>query len=302
MEEKFTGCLLGAAIGDALGMASEGNLPTLNRIRHGYGKPGRAHPNSDLLPGQFTDDTQLMILAGTLLADGRFTVEKYAAALSDSYSRGILRYPDGSVASACERLIKGAGKTAVNSTTAGCVSIAVPFALAYRDPKELTERAALACAVTHSHPAAHAAVSTVAILIHHALAADPDPARRASARASAEDAVLGSRIGLALGLEKQHESVESAILKIGNDLSVYQTLPLAFFLIQRYERPEDLLTVAANVGGNADTIGFICGAYAGALKGKRALPVDLLDGLEDSRRIEVLAQRLYENYRKIPRA
>jgi ADP-ribosylglycohydrolase len=77
---------------------------------------------------------------------------------------------------------------------------------------------------------------------------------------------------------------------------LYQTLPIAFFLIRRYERPADLLTVAAHVGGNTDTIGFLCGAYLGASKGIDAIPVDLLEGLEDRQRIELLAQRIFDVY------
>lgn len=300
-EEKFTGCLLGAAIGDALGMASEGNIPSLHKMRHGYVKPLRRHPNEDLDPGQYTDDTQLMILAGSLLADGRFSVEKYGAALRDSYERGILRYPDGSVASACERLANKVEKTAVNSTTSGCLSIAVPFSLAYRDIRELTERATLACAVTHSHPAVHAALATTAVLIHSAILGEKDPAGKAARRASAEDPTLGTRIESALALERKHEPIEAAVLQIGNDLSVYQTVPLALFLIERYPNPEDLLTVAANVGGNTDTIGLICGAYAGAKYGKSSLPEALLAGLEENRRIEVLGQRLFQKFLKSPR-
>jgi ADP-ribosylglycohydrolase len=80
-------------------------------------------------------------------------------------------------------------------------------------------------------------------------------------------------------------------------VSVFQTLPIAFFLISRYQHhPPDLLTVAANTGGNTDTICLICGAYIGASKGKGALPADLIEGLEDRQRIELLAQRLHTLY------
>ena len=54
--------------------------------------------------------------------------------------------------------------------------------------------------------------------------------------------------------------------------------------------------MAANVGGNTDTIGLICGAYLGAAKGIDALPADLLEGLEDRQRIELLGQRLHTLY------
>ena len=92
------------------------------------------------------------------------------------------------------------------------------------------------------------------------------------------------------------------MLKIGHDVSVYQTLPLAFFLISRYTHPPDLFTVSANTGGNTDTIGFLCGAYLGARDGMDALPDDLLSGLEDRQRIELLGQRLYSvNTRRVGR-
>ena len=96
--------------------------------------------------------------------------------------------------------------------------------------------------------------------------------------------------------EKDGTETDTAVLKIGNDVSLYQTLPIAFFLISRYQRPADLLTVAAHVGGNTDTIGFICGAYLGASKGIDAIPADLLEGLEDRQRIEILSQRIFDIY------
>jgi leucyl-tRNA synthetase len=97
-------------------------------------------------------------------------------------------------------------------------------------------------------------------------------------------------------MEKEGMDTETALLKIGNDVSVFQTLPISIFLISRYSKPSDLLTVAANAGGNTDTIGLICGAYLGAAQGIDALPADLLDGLEDRQRIELLGQRLYTQY------
>ncbi len=108
--------------------------------------------------------------------------------------------------------------------------------------------------------------------------------------------MLGGKIRNALVLQKEGIDTETALLKIGNDVSVFQTLPIAIFLITRYSKPSDLLTVAANAGGNTDTIGLICGAYLGAAKGIDALPADLLEGLEDRQRIELLGQRLHTLY------
>lgn len=297
MLEKFKGCLLGAAIGDALGMPNESGAPNLNKMKYGYRRPYKGHPNDGLNPGQYTDDTQMMILVATLLADGKFNEERYVTALKELYTRGTLRFPDGSVSSVCEQTVKeNVPQKGVKSTTSGCLPIAIPFALTFPDMSEGCERAVRACNVTHTHPAAHAAVSTVVTLIYHTLHDSPDPVGKAMHKAQAEDEVLGGKIRNAILLEKEGMETETALLKIGNDVSVFQTLPIAFFLISRYSHPPDLLTVSANTGGNTDTIACICGAYLGASKGIGALPSDLLEGLEDRQRIELLGQRLYSVY------
>ncbi|MFA4877127.1 MAG: ADP-ribosylglycohydrolase family protein [Methanoregula sp.] len=297
MLSKFKGCLLGAAIGDALGMPNESNAPNLNKMKYGYRRPYKGHPNEGLNPGQYTDDTQLMLLTGTLLADGKYNEERYASALKELASRGSLRFPDGSVSAVCEHLNDGSGNPGgVKSTTSGCLAGSVPFALAFPGLSEGSERAVRACNVTHTHPAAHAAVSTFVTLIYHTLHETPDPIGMAMKQAQVEDEVLGGKIRNAIKMEKDGMETETALLKIGNDLSVFQTLPIAFFLISRYTHPPDLLTVSANTGGNSDTIAFLCGAYLGASRGMDILPADLLEGLEDRQRIELLGQRLFNVY------
>ena len=301
MLKKFKGCLLGAAVGDALGMPNESTSPNLNKMKFGYRRPYKGHPNEGLNPGQYTDDTQMMILAATLLADGKFNEERYAGALREMYSRGALRFPDGSVSAVMEHPVKeNVPQKGVKSTTSGCLPVAIPFALSYPDMNEACERAVRACNVTHTHPAAHAAVSTFVTLLYHSLHESPAPVEKALQKAQAEDEVLGGKIRNALVLEKEGMDTETALLKIGNDVSVFQTMPIAFFLISRYPHPPDLLTVAANAGGNTDTIALLCGAYLGAIHGIDSLPPDLLAGLEDRQRIELLGQRLYSVYsRKI---
>ncbi len=297
MLKKYKGCLLGAAIGDALGMPNESTSPNLQKMKYGYRRPYKNHPNEGLNPGQYTDDTQVMILVATLLADGKYNEERYSTALRELYAQGKLRFPDGSVSALCERTIKQKiPQQGVKSTTSGCLPVAVPFGLTFPDMNEGCERAVRACNVTHTHPAAHAAVSTFVTLIYHTLHDSSDPVEKALEKAQSEDEVLGGKIKKALAMEKEGMDTETALLKIGNDVSVFQTLPIAIFLIKRYSNASDLLTVAANAGGNTDTIGLICGAYLGAAKGIDSLPADLLEGLEDKQRIELLGQRLHSLY------
>ena len=130
MLERIKGCLLGAAVGDALGMPNESTMPGLTKMRYGFRKAYKGHPNSGLAPGQYTDDTQMMILVATLLADGRYTDERYGLALKELYAREVLRFPDGSVSAACDHMVAGqAHSCGVKSTTAGCLPAALPLPL-----------------------------------------------------------------------------------------------------------------------------------------------------------------------------
>ncbi|TAJ45869.1 hypothetical protein CUJ86_02390 [Methanofollis fontis] len=295
MLDRFVGCMLGAAIGDALGMPGESSGMNLSNIYGGYRKAWKWHPNAALEPGQYTDDTQIMLLVADLLGSGEYSDERYGRDLSRLCMEGALRFPDGSVMAACEHLVTGqTDRGGVNSDTAGCIPLAVPFALYYADPVERSGRLVKACSVTHTSPAAHAAAVTVATTIAAALHGASDPFERAFQCAMAEEPALGERIGRAMDLQREGISLEGALPAIGNDVSVFQTVPLAFFLMGRYTDPENLLYIAANIGGNTDTIAFICGAFVGAKFGAGALPADLLAGLENRHLIEASASRLFE--------
>jgi ADP-ribosylglycohydrolase len=296
MRLRYTGCLLGAAIGDAMGMPGEGTPADLWRADCSFRRAYRGHPNDSLAPGQFTDDTQMMVLSASLLASRKFSIGEYAAKLRDIQATGELRFPDGSVVTACMHLMEGKSpeESGVNSTTSGCIPAGIPFALAYREPVEIRETVARVCSVTHTNPAAIAACTGVAMLIHHTLAGSPDDLDLAWGEVSREDPLLGEKIRHALYLEKEGIGLEHAIRLIGNDLSVYQTLPLAFFLMARYPAASELLSLVGHVGGNTDTIGFICGAYLGAKYGENVLPARLVEGLEEHIRIAALAERLLE--------
>lgn len=297
MREQFRACLLGAALGDALGMPYETLPPQLAHVRSAFGRPSRWHPNAGLKPGQYTDDTQMMLIAADLLARDEFTDQRYAAALKRSYEEGRLRFPDGAVASACEHMaVRGYRECGVSSTTAGTLSLGLPFALVYDDVVDIREQLVQACSVTHTHPAAYAGTIAFALLLYFTRKGSENALALAQKNAFLEDTKLGAKIKEALHLSQESISLQSALSVLGNDVSVYQTLPLAFFLIDTYHDAESLIAVAAHVGGNTDTIAFICGAYAGARFGLDGIPPDLLVSLENRSQLETMADRLYERY------
>jgi ADP-ribosylglycohydrolase len=289
--------MIGAAIGDALGMANETGPSTLGKIHFGYQRAWRVHPNAGLAPGQYTDDTQIMLMVAELFADGNFSGERYARELKQAFDAGALRFPDASITAACEHMERmGMMESGVMSTTSGCLNLAVVFGLVCDDSVELRERLVGACSITHTHPEVHAAAIGCAMLIRAALSGSSDPVAAAYKTIALEDEELSARIRAALMLEADRISLDGALSVIGNDVSVFQTLPAALFLLRRYEDPEQLLTIAANIGGNTDTIGFICGACVGAQYGAAVFPDEFLFGLEGRERIESLALRLHDRY------
>lgn len=117
MLDRFRGCLLGAAAGDALGMPTEGY--TAYEIRSLFGQvrdmmqASAGHFHTGLLAGQFTDDTEeTLILAESLIESFGFSPDRFADRL---IAWGMTWKMD-------ERLNRGVGfatRSAVESMIAG---------------------------------------------------------------------------------------------------------------------------------------------------------------------------------------
>ncbi|MDU9376350.1 hypothetical protein McpSp1_09580 [Methanocorpusculaceae archaeon Sp1] len=296
MLNKYKGCLLGAVLGDALGMPGETTVSRFIGVTLGFKRAYKGHPNHDLLPGQYTDDSQIMLAAARLLADASWDPETYAKDLLRTHNLNKFRYPDGTIYAACKRMqttndFIGSG---VYSDSAGCISLAVPFALAYKDRKEMAPKLLEACSITHTHPGAHAATIGLALMLNTLIeTGSTDDAYQALITAAQNmNPDLAARISNAVRIEKTGMQITESLAAIGNSSSVYHTLPLAIFLCNRFKDPEELLACASSCGGNADTITLICGAYLGAHRGIEALPQDLIAGLERRGEFETLAEKL----------
>src|SRR3990172_12970280 len=79
---KYTGCMLGAAIGDAIGKQNEG-LSRKDILSNGYvkdyGKAPAGCPAEKLRAGQYTDDTeQMILLARSLIKCNGFDAGDFA--------------------------------------------------------------------------------------------------------------------------------------------------------------------------------------------------------------------------------
>jgi ADP-ribosylglycohydrolase len=85
------------------------------------------------------------------------------------------------------------------------------------------------------------------------------------------------------------------VSKMGTGKFILQSLSAALFcfLAHPYD-PESAILCAVNAGGDADTIGAMTGALAGAFNGAQAIPIRWLDELEKKDLLIDLSNMLYD--------
>ncbi len=303
MLNRYKGCLIGAILGDALGMPHETTTAHFS-IDPAFGKAHKGHPNHDLLPGQYTDDGQLILIASRILAEGAWNNTEYAKELLRTYTMQKFRYPDGTTFAACKKMEKTGELTGsgIYSDSTGCMGLAIPFALAFKDRKEMAKELLTACTVTHTHPGVHAGVIGFALLLNTLLETHDTEAGFTALFTAAEnmDTLLAGKIANAVRIEKTGMPTPDAVSIIGNSSSVYQTLPLTVFFCRRYYIPRELLGISSTCGGNADTVSLLCGAFCGARFGISALPEELIPSLERAGIFADLAEKLMNRDVKTP--
>ncbi|MDM7935711.1 MAG: ADP-ribosylglycohydrolase family protein, partial [Methanothrix sp.] len=143
LEDRFLGCLLGVAVGDALGMPVEGY--TAEEIRSRFGAvqemmpAPEGHFHTGLLAGQFTDDTEeTLILAESMVEAHGLSPERFAErliawgaswTLDERLNRGV----GFTTRSAVERMISGVPwtRSGLAIPTCGSAMRAAPVGLLY---------------------------------------------------------------------------------------------------------------------------------------------------------------------------
>src|SRR5689334_2351076 len=86
-EQRFVGCLLGLAVGDALGSHFEGQPPDWIRTR--YPSPKSLAESLPETPWSYTDDTQMAIgVAEALVKDRAIVESSLCSAFVENYDPG----------------------------------------------------------------------------------------------------------------------------------------------------------------------------------------------------------------------
>lgn len=303
---RYTGCMLGAAIGDALGKQNEG----LNRkdiLKNGftkdYGIAQAGCPGEKLRAGQYTDDTeQMIILAESLIECNGFDPDDFAKriarwgtdALSDPVRKNLV---GPSSSEAIIRLNSGIRWKASGSSMPSCGSSmrTAPIGLFYSDLDEVEENAAKSSIPTHNSSRAIAGAVAVAVGVRCAIDGmeSREIIKESSFRASKYNKTLGNKI--VLSFEKRNEEPDNVFDELGTSYLADETVPSAFYCFSRYfDKPEKAIIEAVNAGGDTDSIACITGALCGARHGIGAFPERWRRGLENREFIEHITGILYE--------
>jgi len=303
--DRFRGCLLGGAAGDALGMPSEGY--TALEIQSLFGRiedmvaPPEGHFHAFHRPGQFTDDTEeTLMLAESLIEHSGFSADGFSDKLM---SWGSTWYLDESLSSgvgfatrsAVESMIAGIPwqESGISIPTCGSAMRAAPIGLLYHADLSLVRcYADLQSLPTHSAPASRAgAVAVAAGVALGLLNLSKDMILEGAARQAGRlDPDLAQRLFWIRDLLSLPPEV--ALGRIRNSPLARETVVSAFFCFMRFE-PEDGLVAAASGGGDTDSIASIAGNLFGAAYGSGWIPERWLLSLDQRERIEDIAQELF---------
>jgi ADP-ribosylglycohydrolase len=300
---RFRGCLLGSAVGDALGMPVEGARASSIRQRLGEVRDFLPAPWRNLRAGQWTDDTKMMLChARSIARKEAVDPEDIAGELLGWMDSGDWRGMGNATYSSLKRLRQGAsplesgevGETAAGG--GGAMRIAPVALFRCRDLEALRRDVETSCRITHRDPEAVAGSLAVAYVVARAAVGELDPSRLLQEAASfIGPCAVGEKLALAGRLLEKGTDDTEALLRLGTGGHVAETVASAFFCFLRHlDDLEGSLVAAVSGGQDAGTTAAVTGAMSGAWLGEEAIPARWLEGLEGAGEIRALADVIHD--------
>lgn len=296
LTDRYRGCLLGLACGDALGGPLE--FRSRGEIAHDYPDGLREFIGGgwlSLAPGEITDDTQMTLALARALADTSFRMERVVEEFLAWY-RSEPKDIGRTTRQALSRLAAGewwetAGEAAVAANPGGAagngsVMRCAPVALRYRRDPEALQRVSLDTArITHADPRSAWGAVAVNQAIVHLLAGRPLDAAISAAvdgipEASVRAAVLDA------------SARDDAPRRAGG--FVLDTIAAASWCLRQTSSFEDAVVAAVGLGDDTDTTGAVTGALAGAAYGLVQIPGRWVDRVQFRDELRALADRLLD--------
>jgi ADP-ribosyl-[dinitrogen reductase] hydrolase len=293
-QDRFRGCLLGLAVGDAVGTTLE------------FKSRGSFEPITDMIggglfrlkPGEWTDDTSMALcLATSLVETGGFDpkdqIDRYCRWNQDGYlsSNGKCFDIGNTVAAALKRYRKThdpiAGSTDPQSAGNGSIMRLAPVPMFYFFDREAAVRYSGESSLT-THGAAECvdACRFFGGMIFSALSGQS----KEEVLSSQADSFQGEQKIVEIAHGDYQDKEDNEIHGTGY---VVQSLEAALWCFYKTDTFEAAVLKAANLGDDADTTAAICGQVAGAFYGESGIPKHWLNQLALRQEISDLADRLY---------
>ena len=300
MEDRFAGCLLGLAIGDALGMPFEG-MPA-QTIHERYGLVTEFMAGHGLAPGQYTDDTKMMLcIAESIVERGHVAPEDIAHRFVNWFDGGDLRGIGHTCAESILNLKRGIpwresgrrGKWAAGNGTA--MRIAPVGLFDCHDLERLSQDCWATSVITHHNSEAVAGATAVAYAIARLVTGDLDVEELLTdAVAFVGDSEVARNLEVVQDLLSANTPTGEALAHLGTSGYVVETVASALYCFLR--TPTDFLSTVSSAvmgGGDTDTTAAIAGAISGAYNGVANIPGHLVQQVEDSRTLQDLGRAVY---------
>ena len=300
LEDRFVGCLLGLAIGDALGAPFEGQSADALARRYRTARDLIENPPSGEL--WYTDDTQMAIgVAETLITCGRIDEDEICKRFAANYlpQRGYGR----GARVVLDAMVEGRDhkKLAANTFPGGsfgngAAMRVAPVGLMFRqNHTEIWEQAKLSALPTHVHPLGIEGAQILALAVGQA--STMNDLVREEFFANLSDRCAWLEFSGPLGRAARLTDIRD-LGRFGNGIEATASVVTAvasFGLTP--DSYEETIGNAILLGGDTDTIAAMAGAISGAYLGRSAIPNHLLENLEDRHQgrthIEELAAELY---------
>jgi poly(ADP-ribose) glycohydrolase ARH3 len=295
---RFSGCLLGSALGDAIGELAFHNT-NIERLSY------KLDLVKELI---YTDDTAMAIgIAESLIVRGHLDPEH----LGEIFQKNFRREPWRGYASGPPTIFTAVaqkGTTYVEAAKSlfggrgsfgnGAAMRVAPVGLLYHDSLNLYEKVYLSACVTHAHPLGVDGSAIQAKAVAQAVKLDPE------IELSPDEFLNGlldftrtpemkTKLLLVQRLIAENISPMRAAQQIGRSVSAHESVPFSIYSFLLYPRSyENCLYCSILNGGDRDTLGAMAGAISGAYLGVEALPQTWLKKLENRTVIQELALKL----------
>jgi ADP-ribosylglycohydrolase len=289
---RYRGCLLGLAVGDALGTTLE------------FSPPGTFTPIDDMIgggpfnlkPGHWTDDTSMALCLATSLIERQGfdpidQLDRYVRWWREGYlsSTGTCFDIGSTVRSALARFLQTRepfpGSADPHAAGNGSIMRLAPVVLYYaRQLEQAIHFAAQSSRTTHGAPEAIDACRYFAVLILDALSG-----KRKDEVLRDQHTTFAPKIAaLAAGSFKRKQPPE-----IRGTGYVVDSLEAALWAFYHSRAFREGALLAVNLGDDADTTGAVYGQLAGAFYGEENIPAVWRDTIAQRELIIELAEKLY---------